>query len=499
MGNQLKNIVSGLKLADQIEDFVMLINPHSHIFSINNTFSPKNKDTHLSTWILAAQEPADKFNKLKIYREFLNADNGNFWYLSSNIDYQFENIKDEVIFQFKKYFKKIIFNPTILELVNQFIKNHPKFIGVHIRTWHDNTWRNQHFHDLNLFKKIMDKFPGHHFYISSDDISVVNDLSLSYPGRILSAPKYHTKTHTSRTNSVRVGIEAAVDLLILSKSQEIIGSYESTFTECAWWLADVIPSTPWWHGMGRPPPIHIPVPPVIINHSDPRPLIKNDARSVRLEAGGLNGSRVFNLLKKDNPIIIEIGSNNGETTENFLRFMPNAKIFCFEPDPRAIKKFKERINHPNVKLFECAIGRVNGPITFYQSSGYDENADWDQSGSIRIPKAHLQIYPWVKFDSQIKVQMVRLDDWLTEYNIEYIDLIWADIQGAESDMIISGTEALKRTHFLYTEYSNHECYEGQASLKEIDELLPEFMTSRLFNDDVLFENLNFVNKEYSRF
>ena len=108
LGNQLKNIVSGLKLADQIEDFVMLINPHSHIFSINNTFSPKNKDTHLSTWILAAQEPADKFNKLKIYREFLNADNGNFWYLSSNIDYQFENIKDEVIFQFKKYYKDLL-------------------------------------------------------------------------------------------------------------------------------------------------------------------------------------------------------------------------------------------------------------------------------------------------------------------------------------------------------------------------------------------------------
>jgi hypothetical protein len=55
--------------------------------------------------------------------------------------------------------------------------------------------------------------------------------------------------------------------------------------------------------------------------------------------------------------------------------MPSATIFAFEPDPRAIAKFRDAIVNPNVHLYECAIGAVNGRIGFHQSSRAEHLAE----------------------------------------------------------------------------------------------------------------------------
>src|ERR1043165_3918927 len=76
---------------------------------------------------------------------------------------------------------------------------------------------------------------------------------------------------------------------------------------------------------------------------------------IPLERSPLGVSALKPLIGKDDPVIIEVGANVGQTTEEFLREMPGSKIFCFEPEPRAIAKFKDRISSPNVTLFECAV------------------------------------------------------------------------------------------------------------------------------------------------
>lgn len=215
-------------------------------------------------------------------------------------------------------------------------------------------------------------------------------------------------------------------------------------------------------------------------------------QDVPLESGDITVFELKPLIGKSEPVILEIGANVGQTTEEFLRQMPGAKIFSFEPDPRAIKKFKGRISNPNVQLFECAVGNQNGSITFNQSSGDERARDWDQSGSIRKPKMHLETWPWVKFETQIEVPIVRLDDWIKDKDIETVDLIWADAQGAEGDIIFGGAEVLKKTRFLYTEYGASEWYEGQVSLDTMCELLAEsgFVLCRRFQMDALFLNKN---------
>jgi hypothetical protein len=113
------------------------------------------------------------------------------------------------------------------------------------------------------------------------------------------------------------------------------------------------------------------------------------------------------------------------------------------------------------------------------------------SGSIRKPKEHLDVYPWCKFESKIVVKTRTLDSWAREEGVGVIDLIWADVQGAEADLIAGGKEALRRTRYFYTEYSNAELYEGQANLKQLLRLLPDFHVVHRYENDILLRNVRF--------
>ncbi|WP_082905714.1 MULTISPECIES: FkbM family methyltransferase [Bradyrhizobium] len=203
---------------------------------------------------------------------------------------------------------------------------------------------------------------------------------------------------------------------------------------------------------------------------------------------------IISLLQKPDPVILDIGCNDGTDSRCFLELCPEAKLHCFEPDPRAAARFKTKMEPhlDKVALFEVAISDRNGTIDFHPSNGEGEAKEWDLSGSIRRPKKHLVEYDWVRFDRPIPVETRRLDDWCDEAGLKKIDLIWMDVQGAEADVIDGGKEILDKTRFLYTEYSDKELYEGQLSLQAILRLLPSFEVviqyPREVEGDVLLRN-----------
>jgi hypothetical protein len=81
-----------------------------------------------------------------------------------------------------------------------------------------------------------------------------------------------------------------------------------------------------------------------------------------------------------------------------------------------------------------------------------------------------------------------LDSWFAEQDIDQIDLIWADVQGAEENLIKGALKTLSHTKYFYTEYEDGEFYEGQITLQQIKTLLPKFKVIGLFYNNVLFKN-----------
>jgi FkbM family methyltransferase len=115
-----------------------------------------------------------------------------------------------------------------------------------------------------------------------------------------------------------------------------------------------------------------------------------------ISSGELDLALLKQLLGTDAPLILEIGANDGTDTVRFLRAFPDATVYAFEPDPRAVAKFKARGYHPRLHLFEIAIGAEDGEADFYSSSGLPSNMP-PHARSLKAPKNHKAVWRWVKF------------------------------------------------------------------------------------------------------
>lgn len=202
---------------------------------------------------------------------------------------------------------------------------------------------------------------------------------------------------------------------------------------------------------------------------------------------------ITELINKSNPTIFDIGCNDGAHTLMFYNMFPRASIYAFEPDPRAVEKFKQK-NIPGVILFEGVVSDIDSVVEFHQCN---IGTGWDKSGSILKPKTLLESHNWLTWDRDIVVASTTLDNFIWMFNIKHIDFIWADVQGAEEKMILGGMNTFTKTDYLFTEYSIGELYEGATSKERILELLPNFDLVELINTneyggDMLLKNKGIV-------
>jgi len=169
---------------------------------------------------------------------------------------------------------------------------------------------------------------------------------------------------------------------------------------------------------------------------------------------GLLVGEMRQLIGRDDPIIVEAGCNDGTDTELFLLAMPQARVICFECDPRPLARFKCR-DDERVYLNEHAISHRRGTVVFHASGGRIDGStavcadDWDYSGSICQPTGHLDREPRINFDRKIQVEAGTLDDVLRMHQFQRVDFLWADLQGAEARMILGGQRTLSMTRFLF--------------------------------------------------
>lgn len=200
--------------------------------------------------------------------------------------------------------------------------------------------------------------------------------------------------------------------------------------------------------------------------------------------------KIKEIIGKDNPVILECGAHDGTTTKEFLKRFPYIKLFCFEPDPRNVIKFKKNVQDNRCKLIEVAISHMNGKILLHQS--YASSFEHTDSSTIKQTSNHMKNFPWMLYKEPILVNTMRLDTWREKNNIGDVDFIWADVEGAEEELIKGAIKTLDCTHYFYTEYSNMEIYNNEITLDDIKNLLPNFVMIKCWIKDVLFQNKRFL-------
>jgi 2-O-methyltransferase len=213
----------------------------------------------------------------------------------------------------------------------------------------------------------------------------------------------------------------------------------------------------------------------------------------------MNKNLIRQLINSEHPVIFEIGAADGIDTEEFIQNFNDLDfyMYCFEPAIRNTIEFEKRIQDKRVQLLKCAIGNVDGEVSFYEGSKNKiTGQEFLYSDSLRKPGKDLfEIWPMFGDKStfkRIKVKSVKLDTFVKENNIGIIDFVWMDVQGAE-DLVIKGAkESLENNiRFLYTEYSNREIYKNEPGLDKILSMLPNFQMIADFGTDVLLKNKRF--------
>ena len=165
--------------------------------------------------------------------------NGN----GKDIDFEYDRIPQGIRDSILLYLNELKPIENISKSVEEYSK---KFditnrIGVHVRRGDFKTLddgRGKISTNEDFFKRmdeLIKENPEVKFYLTTDGIEVEKEYKERYKDKIISCPRVNQERDR---DSVLAAQEALIDLLLLSKTKHILGTYLSSFTEMAWWFGN---------------------------------------------------------------------------------------------------------------------------------------------------------------------------------------------------------------------------------------------------------------------
>ena len=134
-------------------------------------------------------------------------------------------------------------------------------------------------------------------------------------------------------------------------------------------------------------------------------------------------------------IIFDIGGNIGITAVYLSSIFPDATIYTFEPLTENFEILKKNTQHyHNIKAFNVGLGAKNGSFKVYLSN------DSENFGGVSLYPDPIGNIP----ESSDVCKVKNINDIVKKHNIEIIDLIKIDTEGAEYDILLSLEEKTLR-------------------------------------------------------
>lgn len=131
--------------------------------------------------------------------------------------------------------------------------------------------------------------------------------------------------------------------------------------------------------------------------------------------------------------ILDLGAHYGDTAIYYNAKYPNATIIAVEPEPVNFARLQNNVaSFKNIIPVNCAVGPVNSSVTLFRGQNGLGN-------SIKRRK--------LDFGS-IEVIQKTIDTILKEQEIEKVDLLKFDIEGAELDLFRDNTIINKSRAFI---------------------------------------------------
>jgi FkbM family methyltransferase len=172
--------------------------------------------------------------------------------------------------------------------------------------------------------------------------------------------------------------------------------------------------------------------------------------------------------------VFDIGSRDGLQAVELADTFRKSEVVAIECNRDTLEQCRLNIAHNSrIKLVDKAINSYTGRCCFYPIDPARTITTWSDGnpGASSLFLATGE-YPAEKYaQTEVEVDCTRLDDLCRELQIDTIDLIWMDLQGAELLALQSAGELLDKVRYIYTEVSHRPIYDGQCLFDDVDAFL----------------------------
>lgn len=164
------------------------------------------------------------------------------------------------------------------------------------------------------------------------------------------------------------------------------------------------------------------------------------------------------------PVICDVGAHIGKTARRYLRLLPTAQLYCFEPFPASREAFRARVGSPaNVRLIAAAVADTPGERTFH----VNENSSLN---SLLPAVTKGRMYHHASKDlGTIRVPVTTLDEFTATERIERIHVLKIDVEGGERQALRGARTLLAagRIDLIYVELGIAVRKQGEAYMWDV--------------------------------
>jgi len=166
-------------------------------------------------------------------------------------------------------------------------------------------------------------------------------------------------------------------------------------------------------------------------------------------------------------IMVDVGCRWG-FADQFIQCLDTFRLYGFDPDRDECKRLEKQYGSNRISLVPLGLADHEGESTLYLTK---EPACSSMFKPIRKLLENSPVLDCTKKVSEIKIQHTTLDRWAERTDIEYIDYIKIDTQGAELLVLQGADEIIESVRCLEVEVEFNPIYEGQALFSDIDAFL----------------------------
>lgn len=204
------------------------------------------------------------------------------------------------------------------------------------------------------------------------------------------------------------------------------------------------------------------------------------------------------LVDREDPVIVDGGANQGDTTQTFLSQFRQPTIYAFEAN-KDLTQFLEKkfANKPSVRIVPKALGNQTGQVKFnisnnLPSSSFLERAELNKTYHGYTTATQAEVF----------ADMVKLEDVLKDKNP--IDLLKLDVEGYELEVLKGAENILPNIRIIMTEVWFAGGYKDAPHFADIDQYLRahNFQLLNLYNPythpdmQLTAADAVFLNKKY---